>query len=143
MSLNLNTDAWYQISVTKFPGFSLIGTSLFRDGLTGSLFFTKTNTTKPGQRWQFYPYNSSVYVLRCEDGGPNAYLNAAKGTGNSSDHAQNVTGDTVPILANASVSDDSMFWQVEPWTDGTYYLSNLANGTNWRLNTQDSALLSN
>lgn len=139
MSLNFDDNTWYQVNVTKFSGFSLLGTSLFKDGLTGAVFYKETNTSLRGQSWQFYPYNSSVYLLRCKDAGPNGYLAAAAG---SSDGAQaSITGNTVPILANYNVTDDSMFWQIDPWGDGTYYFSNLANGTNWRLNVLDTALM--
>lgn len=139
MSLNLDENAWYQVNVTKFTGQSLLGTSLFKDGNTGAVFYQNTNTSRIGQSWQFYPYNSSVYLLRCKDGGPNAYLAAAAGEANADSSA--VSGNTVPIMANYNVTDDSMFWQVEPWGDGTYYFHNLANGSDWRLNVRDNALM--
>lgn len=44
-------------------------------------------------------------------------------------------------MANYNVTDDSMFWQVEPWGDGTYHFSNLANGSDWRLNVLDTGLM--
>lgn len=139
MSLNLDDNAWYQVNVTRFTGLSLRGTSLYNDGNTGAVFYQNTNTSIPGQSWQFYPYNSSVYLLRCKNGGPNAYLAVAAGTGNSD--SSTVTGNTVPILANYNVTDDSMFWQVAPWGDGTYHFSNLANGSDWRLNVLGNALM--
>lgn len=126
---------------TRFTGLSLRGTSLFKDGLTGAVFDEITNSTSPGQRWQFYPYNASVYLLRCEEGGPDAFLAAARGSGSSSDPASSTTGDTVPIMSNLSISDSSIFWQIAPWGDGTYYFSNLANGSDWRLNTLSTALM--
>lgn len=139
MSLNFDTNAWYQVNVTKFPGSSLLGTSLFQDGKTGAVFYQNTNTSAKGQSWQFYPYNSSVYLLRCKDGGPNGYLAAAAGKTNTDQ--SDVTGNTVPILANYNVTDDSMFWTVAPWGDGTYYFSNLANGSEWRLSVMDNKLM--
>lgn len=140
MSLNLDDNAWYQVNVTRFTGLSLRGTSLYNDGNTGAVFYQNTNTSIPGQSWQFYPYNSSVYLLRCRNGGPDAYLAVAVGKSDSSD-SSSVTGNTVPILANYNVTDDSMFWQVGPWGDGTYYFSNLANGSDWRLNVLSNALM--
>ncbi|KAK2615503.1 hypothetical protein N8I77_002253 [Diaporthe amygdali] len=139
MSLNFDTNAWYQVNVTKFPGSSLLGTSLFQDGKTGAVFYQNTNTSAKGQSWQFYPYNSSVYLLRCKDGGPNGYLAAA--AGKTDTDQSDVTGNTVPILANYNVTDDSMFWTVAPWGDGTYYFSNLANGSEWRLSVMDNKLM--
>lgn len=139
MSLNFDDNTWYQVNVTRFTGLSLLGTSLFKDGKTGAVFYQNTNTSARGQSWQFYPYNSSVYLLRCKDGGPNGYLAAAAGKEDT--EQSSITGNTVPILAHYNVSDNSMFWQIEPWGDGTYYFSNLANGSNWRLNVLGSALM--
>ncbi|KAF3767309.1 hypothetical protein M406DRAFT_328397 [Cryphonectria parasitica EP155] len=138
MSLNFDTNAWYQVNVTSQKDQCFHGTPLYEDGLTGAVFFQNTNTSNTGQRWQFYPYNSSVYLLRCEEGGPNGYLGTSLGTGSDKDR---LTGNTVPWLAHYNVSDDSMFWTIEPWGDGTYYFSNLANGTGWRLDTLVTALM--
>lgn len=140
MSLNLDQNAWYQVNVTRFRGLSLRGTSLSNDGNTGAVFYENTNTSTVGQSWQFYPYNSSVYLLRCRNGGPNAYLAVAVGVESTGSSAV-TTGNTVPIMANYNVTDDSMFWRVDPWGDGTYYFSNLANGTDWRLNVLGTGLM--
>jgi hypothetical protein len=138
MSLNFDDNMWYQVNVAKFSGSSLLGTSLV-DSLTGAVFYQETNTGTQGQSWQLYPHNSSVYLLRCKDGGPNRYLAAAAGKGDG--EQSSITGYTVPIIANYNVTDDSMFWKIEPWGDGTYYFFNLANGSNWRLNVLDSGLM--
>ena len=140
MSLNLDENAWYQVNVTRFTGLSFLGTSLYNEGNTGAVFFQNTNTSSRGQSWQFYPYNSSVYLLRCKDGGPNAYL-AVAAAGKDSTDSSTVTGNTVPVMANYNVTDDSMFWQVAPWGDGTYHFSNLANGSDWRLNVLGTGLM--
>lgn len=139
MSLNFDDNTWYQVNATKASGKSFYGTSLFQDGKTGAVFFQNTNTSVRGQSWQFYPYNSSVYLVRCKDGGPNGYLAAAAGKEDT--EQSSITGNTVPILANYNVTDETMFWQIEPWGDGTYYFSNLGNGSNWRLNLLDSGLM--
>lgn len=137
MSLNFDSDTWYQVNVTKFPEFSFLGTSLYNhDGTTGAVFYEATNTSKPGQKWQFYPFNSSAYLLRCQDGGPDAYLAVAVGTPETK-----TSGRTIAIMASYTILEDSMFWQIQPWGDGTYYFTNLANGTDWHLNVLDTGLL--
>lgn len=136
MSLNLDTNAWYQINVTRFTGLSLRGTVLYdKDHKAGAAFYTTSNTSDPSQYWQFYPYNASVYLLRCKTPGSKAYLGATQTTN------KGVTGNTSPYVADYSISDASMFWTVEPWGDGTYYLWNLGNGSDWRMNVLQTALL--
>lgn len=140
MSLNLDANAWYQVNVTKFSTLSLYGTPLYKGGKTGAVFYQNTNTSVRGQNWQFFPYNSSVYLLRCDYGGPDAYLAAAAGKPDA-DSSDVTTGNTIPIMANYSVADNSMFWRVAPWGDGTYYFYNLANGSYWRLNVLGTGLM--
>ena len=134
---NFASDHWHQIYIGDSPdgGQSASGTSLYNNSLTGAIFFTETNTTKPQQLWQLYPFNSTYYVLRSKDSGPTGYLTV-------NFQALEVTpGKTVPLMTNASISDDSMFWQIEPWGDGTFFLANAANGTKWHLEKKPNSLM--
>lgn len=45
-------------------------------------------------------------------------------------------------MRNVTLSDNSMFWAISPWGDGTFYLTNAANGTEWHLNVKSNSLLS-
>ena len=45
-------------------------------------------------------------------------------------------------MLNVTNSDASMFWAVSPWGDGTFYLTNAGNGTDWHLNNIQNGLLS-
>lgn len=141
-SLNLDQNAWYQINVTRQSGQSLVGTPLYtNNGTQGAVFYQITNTSSPMQSWQFWPYNSSVYLLRCRDSGPNSYLAASSLGGGDGDPAGHVIGDSVPVMNSYKNTDASMFWVAAPWGDGTYYLYNLANGSNWRINVLSSSLM--
>jgi len=51
------------------------------------------------------------------------------------------TRKTVPLMTNASISDNSRFWQIEPWGDGSFFLSNAANGTEWHLEKKPNSLM--
>lgn len=148
-SLNIDQNSWYQINATKASGQSLRGTVLYDDGLAGAVFFTFTNSSKDTQSWQFYPFNSTVYLVRCQAAGPDAYLGvrvsdrSSSGDDDNDDGSSNngVLGDTVPYLAAYNISDDSMFWQTGLWSDGTVYLYNLANGSDWRMTVLDNSLM--
>lgn len=138
MSLNLDTNVWYQVNVTKLSGYSLAGNTLTdHDGTTGGAVLVTTDTTDDAQSWQFYPYNSSAYLLRSKGSGHDSYLSVTVEGGGPSDPARDTLGDTVPQMAWYNVTEASMFWEVTPWGDGTYYLSNLANGSSWRLDALD------
>ncbi|PVH75326.1 hypothetical protein DL98DRAFT_658233 [Cadophora sp. DSE1049] len=134
---NFASDHWHQIYIGDSPdgGQSASGTSLYNNSLTGAIFFTETNTTKAQQLWQLYPFNSTYYVLRSRDSGPLGYLTVKFQTG------EDTPGKTVPLMTNASISDNSMFWQIEPWGDGTFFLTNAANGTAWHLEKKPNSLM--
>lgn len=78
-------------------------------------------------RWQLYSINSTTYVLRSEEGGPTAFL--------SSKYARNETtpGQTAALMLRGDLTDDSVYWSVTPWGDGTFFMTNGANGTAWHL----------
>lgn len=138
MSLNYDTNVWYQVNVTEYPGYSFAGNTLTdHDGTTGGAVLVTTDTTDDAQSWQFYPYNSSTYLLRSKASGHDSYLAVTVEGGGSTDPAKNTPGDTVPEMAWYNITDASMLWEVTPWGDGTYYLSNMANGSSWRLNALD------
>lgn len=44
-------------------------------------------------------------------------------------------------MVTYNVSDNSMFWQIEPWGDGASYFDNLVNGSAWQLNTLNTGLM--
>lgn len=154
-SLNIDPNAWYQINVTKQTGQSFRGTVLYDDaGARGAAFFELTNASSPAQAWQFFPFNASVYLLRCQVAGPTAYLGAKRGSGNNDDGdaggggggggddpGADVTGDTLPYMVRYDAADASMFWEAGLWADGTIYLYNLANGSDWRLDVGDDSLM--
>jgi hypothetical protein len=132
---NFDPNQWYQLTVGNFPDFSMFGTSLYDHGV-GAVFFTGTNLTIPTEKWQLFPYNSSVYMLRSQDSGHNGYLAAAYSAN------ETTPGGTLPQMRNYTLSDNSMFWQISPWGDGTFYLTNLENGTAWHLEVNSNALMS-
>lgn len=131
---NFNSNQWYQLNVKAFTTLSMDGSTLYDHG-TGSVFFQNTNTTLPGQQWQIYAFSSSTYVLRTKESGHDGYLGVAV-TYNGT-----TAGNTVPEMRNHTLSDNSMFWQITPWGDGTFFFTNSANGTAWHLDVLLSALM--
>ena len=132
---NFDSNYWYQIYANKNKNDSFVGTSLYNKGISGAVFFNTTDTTEQVQQWQLFPFNSTNYVLRSRDSGPQGYLEAKVSIN------ETTQGVTVPYMRNASTSDNSMFWQVGPWNDGTFYMTNSANGTGWRLNVKSNTLM--
>jgi hypothetical protein len=45
-------------------------------------------------------------------------------------------------MRNVTLADNSMFWTITPWGDGTFFLANAANGTDWHLQVKSNSLLS-
>ena len=132
---NFNSNQWYQLNVIAATSDLSMDGSILYDHGKGSVFFQNTNTTLPGQQWQIYTFNSSTYVLRTKDSGHDGYLGVAV-TYNGT-----TAGNTVPEMHNHTLSDNSMFWQITPWGDGTFFFTNSANGTAWHLDVLPSALM--
>ncbi|CZT03106.1 uncharacterized protein RAG0_09975 [Rhynchosporium agropyri] len=138
---NLASDHWHRIyQGGNEAGQSLTGTELFNNSVSGAVFFATTNTTgntpNPAQLWQIVPYNSTYYVLRTKHSEPLGYLSTIYAP------LEGTPGRTVPRMANASiVLDDSIFWQIEPWGDGTWYLQNAQNGSAWHLQQKPNSLM--
>ncbi|KAF2686252.1 hypothetical protein K458DRAFT_441817 [Lentithecium fluviatile CBS 122367] len=125
---NFNTSQWYHLYVNQNKDNAFIGTNLFKDnGTSGSVFYEPTNTTEGRQRWQLYPMNDTYYVLRSKEGGPDAFLGAMF----SED--EKTPGQTRARMIRGDLSDDSVYWQISPWGDGTFFLTNKKNGTDWHL----------
>ncbi|KAF4633731.1 hypothetical protein G7Y89_g4381 [Cudoniella acicularis] len=136
---NLNPNSWYQVTLKNDPQV-MVGTSLYKNGQQGAVFFQLMNDTNTAEWFQLFPYNSSTYVLRTRDSGPTGYLGVNIGAPESTAGTVN-EGNTVPIMANSTVADASMFWQISPWLDGTFFLTNGANGSDWHLTVQSNSLM--
>lgn len=135
---NFNSSSWYQITLgttSTNPGLGLVGTGLYGGGGTGAAFMTPANTSDPQQLWQLFPWNSTYYVLRSKAGGWGAYL------GTKLSGLETATGSTAPDMKNSTLTDDSAFWTINPWHDGTFYFQNAANGTNYNMQVTPKALL--
>lgn len=132
---NFDPNTWYQLTAKGHPAQSMYGGPLFAEGL-GPVYFEITNTTLAGQRWQLYPYNSSTYLLRTKESGHDAYLSAAYSANETT-----IPGSTRPKMQDYTLSDTSIFWQISPWGDGTFYFTNLANGTAWHMQVNPNSLM--
>ncbi|KAF2112632.1 hypothetical protein BDV96DRAFT_602024 [Lophiotrema nucula] len=124
---NFDSDFWYQLFVNQNPSRGLIGTSLFNDGERGAVLFEKANSSHTAQRWQFHEINSTTFVLRTQDGGADGYLAAFYNSN------ETTPGQTRPRMIKNTLADESVYWTVTPWGDGTFFLTNGANGTAWHL----------
>ncbi|KAF2629328.1 hypothetical protein BU25DRAFT_389419 [Macroventuria anomochaeta] len=122
---NLDTNQWYSMYINNYNTSSMLSTSLYtRSGTAGAVFFNFTNHDSATQRWQIFPINSTTVVLRTKEGGANGFIGAQPADSN---------GEISPLMLRGDVADDSVFWQFGSWGDGTWYLYNSANGTDYHL----------
>jgi hypothetical protein len=122
-----NSNNWYQIYVNDHDKNSMQGTNLFKDNKTGSVYFNGTQLDEPKCRWQIYGINSTTHVLRTEWGGPDAFL-VAKFAAD-----EPTQGQTQAMMTRGDLTDNSVYWSMTPWGDGTFYMTNAQNLTRWRL----------
>ena len=132
---NLDSNQWYKVYLNENDNRSLWGTNLFKNGKTGAVYMNDTAPSQFTDRWQIYPINSSTSVLRTKQGGKDAFLGALY----SPDEA--TPGHTHADMVRGNISDDSVFWAITPWGDGTFYMTNAANGTAWHLGVNDAGLI--
>lgn len=136
-SPDLDANQWYYVYAGNSEANALWGTSLYSDkGTAGAIFLNTTQTSLDTMRWQIYPVNSTTYVLRCKEGGANAFVGTHYVPAEESD------GHTRPRMVRGDVADDSVFWQFGAWGDDTFWLANARNGSVWHLNLKASGLLS-
>lgn len=130
---------WYQLYVNEDKTQALMGTSLFnKGGTTGAVFFNTTNTATNVQRWQIYPVtvnDATAYTFRCKDGGPNAFMGTAYVEAEATD------GKTRPQMLRGDIVSNNVYWSIGSWGDGTWFLTNAANGTDFQLNRNGNGLL--
>jgi hypothetical protein len=126
---NFDRNQWYHIYFDKNVTKALKGTQLFKAATqSGSAFFHGFDKTDPAYQWQFYPVDDSkFYLLRTKASGADGFL----GTMFSPD--EETPGHTVPRMIRGNVSDDSIYWKVGTFPDGTFFLSNKANKTTYHL----------
>lgn len=127
---DLDSNMWYVVYVGG-PEQSLFGTDPYASSYSrGAVYFDFTNENSSNNRWQVFRLNSTTWTLRCSIGGPNAWLMA-------SDTDEATTGKTRPMIARGDIADASVYWSISPWGDGTWYMTNAANGTGYHLNRED------
>ncbi|KAL5117566.1 hypothetical protein ACEQ8H_004459 [Pleosporales sp. CAS-2024a] len=137
--LSFDTNQWYQMYLGDDKnGQSFIGTSLYTgSGTKGAVFLKPSNTSDPVQRWQVFPVtvnDTMMYTFRSNDAGPTGFL----ATHFTPD--EETEGKTRPAMFRGDVAIDyNAFWSIGSWGDGTWFLTNAANGTNYRMNKKDNA----
>jgi hypothetical protein len=121
---DINPNSWYQLC-TGTCDQSLFGSEVYaKSGSTGAAFCTETNTTSENQRWQLLKLNASAWTIRSQKAGADVYLGAAY------DPNEETEGNTTAVMLRGDVADASVYWNIGPWGDTTWYFTNLANGTN-------------
>jgi hypothetical protein len=133
---NFDNNHWYQMVTKTSNTLSFASSNLSKN--SGSAFFQITNTTRPSQRWQIFSAPNSTYVFRSQEGGPKGYLTAH---GNPVDKSTVNSGNTIPTLTGYTLADDSMYWSIQPWGDGSFWMENQANGSDWHLEKETTGLM--
>ena len=132
---NFNKNLWYQIYLNESKTDTLVGTPFYDQDGNGAAFAGVFNASDLQQFWQIYAVDSDYYILRTRKAGPDAFLGVTLGTDD--------VKTTVVIMTPGRGSDDSVYWKITPWGDGTFYMSNKKNKTEWHLARLDpsSAIL--
>jgi hypothetical protein len=128
---NFDPNQWYSIFLNGGQG--LAGTWLFNRNKTTGASLMKTRDSSDGEQlWQIFQLNSTTWTMRSQASGPVGFLMSKW---NASAQTQ-----IVPIMAIGDIADTSALWTFNAWDDKTWKISNLANGTENRL--QKNPLLS-
>jgi hypothetical protein len=119
-----NSNQWYRLYTGS-------GKNSFWGDIDNSVLETTGSTSievaKLGderQRWQISKFNSTVWKIRFQHGGPNVYLGTKPNDTTS-----------VPQPVRDHVSDASVYWTIHPWEDedDRWYLKNLKDGPDYLL----------
>jgi hypothetical protein len=136
----LDTNQWYQICLDgNSKGQCFVGTWLYTGGNTkGATFLNPSNSSKSDQLWAILPVtvnSTTVYTLRTKDSGPNGFL--------ASEYVaeEDTDGKTRPSMFRGDIAVDNVYWLFGGWGDGTFFLTNTANGTDWHMNKKDSGIM--
>jgi hypothetical protein len=130
--MDVDQDFYYRISTSAAnkSQLSMAGTYPYLRNEEGLVTWGFSDNDAPTQQWQLFPVGPSIFMLRTKASGPNGYLSADKGS------------NPVPRILDRSETDDSMLWRTDNGEDGTFYLSNLANGAAYHLEFKGANLLS-
>ena len=136
---NFNSNTWYHIYFNEDNTTALMGSSLFNHTLqAGTTFFQSYNYSNPdpAHQWQLNKVSSDpeFYVMRTKASGPDGFFATRIKA------EEDTQGNMVPRMIRGNVSDDSVYWLVSPWGDGSSFLSNKANKTDWHLTRKDNSL---
>jgi hypothetical protein len=114
----IDPNTWYQVTESRVDFTS----SLQYNGQ--GLYFASQSEDAP-QYWQFYPVDSNTYQIRNKN-------TATEQLGTCYVSSEVTSPKTQPCMVPAS-DDDSQIWLVSTWSDGTYKLQNVGNGTGYNL----------
>ena len=146
---DFDTNQWYSMHVGNDTESALQGTVLYGpEGATGALkgtrgavFMKSTDGSSRLQKWQIFPLtvnNSVVYALRSQESSSRSFMASAF----SDIEAEE--GKTQPGMVKNDVADNSVYWSFQEWgSENSFYLTNAANGTRYRLNKNASSTLLN
>lgn len=126
---------WYEISSTTSIGrIDITGNPWTwwsdQPTLNGTVGLAYEDITNPSQTWQIIRFNSSCHMLRPNASDYQAWLR----TGESMLPSMNPSSvNLYPFPNGQNPVNDTIFWQIRAWGDGTYFLTNAANGRDWLL----------
>lgn len=136
---NFDSNQWYSIYTDKNKNETFLGGALEdhvnQIGQSGAVFFSTNNPAQTLQQWQFYRVDANFYVLRSKGAGADGFLSTfySKGLMPPSDTSLN--------MRRGNASDDSAYWQISPWSDGTFFLFNKANQSSYHLEEAENSNL--
>jgi hypothetical protein len=130
---------WYHVYYDEDNTTALMGSVLYnKTTQSGTTFFQEYDRSNPdpAHHWQFYKVSadSDFYAMRTKASGGEGFL------GTKISETEETQGNIVPYMIRGNISDDSVYWNVSIWGDGTFYLTNKANKTDWHLTRKGNSL---
>lgn len=117
-----DSNIWYQItnSVQGFNAYLQFNGIV--TWLSGNSSFTGGLAANP--QWQFFPSNNGSYQIR--------NLATTQQLNGCHDDKEPTPGHTVPCMKDTT-NDTTQEWILSQWADGTYKITNVANGTEYNM----------
>lgn len=134
---SFDANSWYHISSPSKESDWALDVVWGKFSSSGSVFGAPVNgQDEAGQKWQIIesPIDSSAFVLREQYTGPGGFLNV------ENNQTCAYQGDNCHLLIcdMGQLPDETSTWYILPWGDGTYYMFNKANGSNYHMDIQEN-----
>lgn len=132
---NFDSDTWYRITTSDLSSRQSFGCG--GENAAGAVFMQTTNLENNIQQWQILASTEDTFIFRNHFNGPSAVL------GVFCANTTNCENDTPAAMRLGEISDpiSSQKWNLAPANDGSFFMTNQANGTGLFFKVRDNSNL--